>query len=170
MATLAKSGKRVGRPPTAPEPRKPEPHERPEYADRLQVIVDALEIGDLPDDARLYLQAVLRRCDVLRDIGAKRFPNTGEEKITLLLRTVAESTNGPAALTAPILRAVSSCMEPAWVDLGLAWIEAFDAINLWELQEQIRALDFCDEQEIPTHLREAIRRRLRQRFGPGSQS
>jgi hypothetical protein len=34
-----------------------------------------------------------------------------------------------------------------------------------ELLEQIRTLDFCDEGDLDTHLREAIRRGLVRRFG-----
>jgi hypothetical protein len=164
--TLTKSGKRVGRP-KLPELTITEPlqHERQEFVDRLQAIIDALEIGDLPKDVRLFLQKKLRRHDFLRSVDAKRFHAKGEEEVTLLLRTVFESSNGPAALTSPILQAVSSCMEPRWVDQALAWIEFFDSVGLVGLLEQIRALDFCDEGDLETHLREAIRRRLVRRFG-----
>lgn len=158
--------RKVGRPPKPPEPRTAEPHERREYVERLDAIVDALEIGDLPQDVRLFLQKMLRRCDLLRSVDAKRFPAKGDEQVTILLRTVFESQNGAAALTMPILQAVSSCMEPRWVDQGLAWIEAFDSIGLVELLEQISALDFCDESDLETHLRGAIWRRLGRRFGP----
>jgi hypothetical protein len=159
--------KRIGRPPKPPELTIGEPHhERQKFADRLQAIIDAIEIGVLSKDERLFLQKILRRCDLLRSIDAKRFPAKGEEQVTLLLRTVFESSNGAAALTVPILRAVSGSMEPRWVDRGLAWIELFDSVGLVELLEQIRALDFCDEGDLEKHLREAIRRRLVRRFGP----
>jgi hypothetical protein len=159
--------KRIGRPPKPPELTIAEPHhERQEFADRLQAIIDAVEIGDLPKDVRLFLQKKLRRHDLLRSVDAKRFPAKGDERVTILLRTVFESSNGAAALTVSILRAVSNCMEPRWVDQGLAWIEFFDSVGLVELLEQIRALDFCDEGDLENHLREAIRRRLVRRFGP----
>jgi hypothetical protein len=165
-AALACAPKRVGRPRRPAEPRNPEPHERQEFADRLQAIVAALETGDLANDVRLFLQKMLRRHDLLRSVDAKRFHAKGEEEVTLLLRTVFESSNGAAALTVPILRAVSNCMEPRYVDHGLAWIEFFDSVRLVELLDQIRALDFCAEGDLETHLRAAIWRRLVRRFCP----
>jgi hypothetical protein len=165
--TLTKSGKRVGRPPKPPELTIAEaPYERQHFADRLQAIIDALEIGDLSKDVRLFLQKMIRRCDLLRSVDAKRFTAKGDERVTILLRTVFESQNGAAALTMPILQAVSGCMEPRWVDHGLAWIEFFDSVGLVELLDRIRALDFCDEGDLEQHLRDAIRRRLVRRFGP----
>src|ERR1700686_4807523 len=135
--SAVKSVKRIGRPPKPPELTIAEPYERQEFADRLQAIVDALEIGDLPKDVRLFLQKKLRRCDILRSVDARRFPAKGEEQVTVLLRTVFESAgNGAAALTVPVLRAVSNCMEPMWVERGLAWIEFFDSVGLVELLEQ----------------------------------
>jgi hypothetical protein len=153
-----------GRPPNPQEPNGSEPHDRPEFATRVQSIIDALEIGDLARDVRLYLQMLLRRGDLLRATDAKRFPETGSECVTLLLRTIAESSNGTTALTLPILRAVSSCMDPRFTDRGLLWIEFFDTVRLVELLEQIRALDFCSDADAETHLRAAIRRRLERRF------
>jgi hypothetical protein len=154
VVTLAKSGKRVGRPPTPREPDAPEPHEAREYADRLQALVDALEVGELAKDVRLYLQRTLRRCDLLRSIDADRFPTKGDERVTVLLRAVFESTNGAPALTVPILRAVSSCMEPAWVEKGLAFIEAFDFIDLAALWSTLGDLGLVDQFD------RALRRKL----------
>ena len=66
MATLTKSGKRVGRPPSPPGLTvKDAPYERKEYADRLRAIVDAVEVGDLSKDVELYLQMLIRRYDLL---------------------------------------------------------------------------------------------------------
>jgi hypothetical protein len=161
------TAKRRGRPPRPPEPRTPEPHERQEFADRLQAILGALEIGDLAKEVRLYLQKMLRRLDLLRAVDAKRFPTKGDEEVTLLLRTVFESSNGAAALTLPILRAVSSCMHARWTGQGLAWIEAFDAIDLRAILLQARELDiFRDEEDLEHHLSIGIRNRLRKILGP----
>jgi hypothetical protein len=112
---------RIGRP-RAPEefgPRKPWAHESEKYWRKMQVIIEALEIGDISRDARLYLQGMLRRHDLLRDLDPKRISTKGEELVTLLLRTIAESTNGPEALMTAMLLPVLCCMEPAWVDRGL---------------------------------------------------
>lgn len=138
-------GKCVGRPRNPPAPKQPEAYDRPEYVDRLRAIVDAIEIGDLAKDVRLYLQKILQRCDRLRLFDPKRFTAIGDEQVTLLLRTVFESTNGATALTLPILDAVSNCARPAWVNRGLAWIEAFDNIDLVTLHATLSNLGVADQ-------------------------
>jgi hypothetical protein len=163
---LTKAGKRIGRPPLPPAPRRPEPHEREEFADRLDAILNAMEIGDLPQDVRLFLQKRLRRYDLLRAIDQKRFPVTGEEHITVLIRTVAESSNGPDALTVTVLTAVEACMAPRWTNLGLTWVESFDSIPLLSTLQALRDTDVCDEGELSGLLASAIRRRLTQLLGP----
>jgi hypothetical protein len=140
---------RRGRPRSPEEfgPRKPWAHEREEYWRRLQAILDALEIPDLGRDERLYLQGVLRRQDLLRSVDPKRFPDAGDGTVTLLLRTITESTNGEAGLTLPILQAVSSCMNPVWTDRGLEWIEAFDSVDLIGLRAKLADLGLEDQFE-----------------------
>ena len=69
----------------------------------------------------------------------------GEERVIPLLPTIAESTNGPSALTLPILRAVADCMKPAWVEKGLALIEAYDAIDLVALRSTLVDLGLEDQ-------------------------
>jgi len=101
----------------------------------------------------------LCRCDRLRSIDAKRFPAKGEEQITILLRTVFESSNGATALTSPILRAVSICMLPQWVDRGLEWIEAFDRIDLVGLRATLSELGLEDQ------LDRVLRRKLEEILG-----
>lgn len=138
-------GKRVGRPRNPPPPPASEPHEAPEFVDRIQAIIDALEIEDLSADVRLHLQFRLRRYDVLRASDAQQFPEIGAEQITLLLRTVHESSNGAPALTLPILKAVSRCMNPIWVSQGLKWIESFDSIDLVGLHQLLLDLGIEDQ-------------------------
>jgi hypothetical protein len=152
--------KPIGRPPKPEEPKGPEPYERREYRDRLQVIVDALEIGALNKDVALYLQMLLRRHDLLRASNAKRFPTTGEEAVTLLLRTVFETTNGAKALTLPILKAVSTCLHPVWVAKGLALLETFDRVDLVGLHATLIDLGLADQ------LDRALRHKLVQILGP----
>jgi len=152
--------KRVGRPPNPPAPTVPEPYDRPEYAERLQAIVDALEIGDLAKDVKLYCQKILRRCDLLRATDVKRFPAKGEEQVTLLLRVVFESTNGAAALRLPILRAVNTCLHPVFVARGLALLEAFDQIDLVGLHATVTDLGLADQMD------RALRHKLVQILGP----
>lgn len=87
------------------------PRQRQEHAGRLDAILAAIEIGDVTKDVRGYLQKILQRADVLRSFDPKRFPDNGEGRVTLLLRLVFESSNGAAALTLPILEAVSACIR-----------------------------------------------------------
>jgi hypothetical protein len=135
-----------GRPPKPWEPASPDPWTRQEYVDRLRTILDALEIGDLAQDSRLYLQRMLRRYDVLRAFDGQRFTAAGEQEATLLLRLVAESTNGPAALTAPILRAMDGCHKP-WVERTSELFEAFDATDLVKLHDDLVGLGLEDQLE-----------------------
>ncbi|WFU40166.1 hypothetical protein QA640_39155 [Bradyrhizobium sp. CB82] len=93
------------------------------------------------------MQTLLRRYDLLRGIDPKRFTAKGEEQVTLLLRTVFESSNGAAALTVPILRAVSGCMHKTWVEKGLAFIEAYDRIHLVGLHGMLTDLGLEDQLE-----------------------
>jgi len=151
----------VGRP-RSPEqfgPPRPQSHEREEYFKRLASILYAVEIHDVPRDVRLWLQFLLCRCDRLRAIDAERFTAKGEEQVTLLLRTVFESTNGAAALTLPILRAVNVCTLPQWVDRGLEWIEAFDVIDLVQLHATLSELGLEDQ------LDRVLRRKLERILG-----
>jgi hypothetical protein len=111
----------------------------------VQSILDAVEIDDVPRDVRLHLQAVLRRHDCLRALDPKRFPAKGEGDVTLLLRTIVESTNGTAALTLPIIMAVCVNMKSAWTDLGLRWLEAFDQIDLVGLHATLVGLGLEDQ-------------------------
>jgi hypothetical protein len=136
--------------PRAPEafgPPRPEPYDRREYRARLQAILDAIEIPDLDIEVRRYLQRTLRMYDVLRTHDPRRFTIPGEEVVILRLRVVFESTNGAAALTLPILRAVSGCMSDAWVAQGLRLIEAYDEINLVALHAQLLDLGLEDQLE-----------------------
>jgi hypothetical protein len=153
---------RLGRPP-APErygPPRLDAHERPEYVRRLQAILDAVEITDLGRDERLYLQKIIRRYDMLHCFDKSRFPNQGSEQVTHLLRLVFESSNGVTALKLPILRAVSDCMYPVWIEKGLAFVEALDHVDLVALHDTLRELVLEDQ------LARALRRKLEAILGP----
>jgi hypothetical protein len=154
--------RRVGRPRT-PEPHgppKPEAHDRREYRDRLQAILDAVEVADLDTDARRYLQRQLRIHDMLQSQDPRRFSTRGEETVILILRVIAESSNGTAALTPPILRAVNINMHAPWVAQGLRLIEAYDAIDLVALHAQLCDLGLDDQ------LERALRTKLTAILGP----
>jgi hypothetical protein len=66
------------------------------------------------------------------------FNEHGAGHLTLVLRTITESSGNERALKAPIIWAVSDLIaaQPAWADLGLRWIEAFDQVDLLALMRQ----------------------------------
>jgi len=65
----------------------------------------------------------------------------GEGHLIIVLRTIIESTGNECALIAPVIWAVSDLIlaHPKWPDHGLAWIEAFDNIDLLDLARKARA-------------------------------
>ena len=152
---------RVGRPRSPEEfgPPKPEPHQREEYVARLQSILDALEIPDLGREELAYLQRLLCRTDRLRKFDPKRFPRRGEDQVIMLLRSIAETANGPKALTLPLIKGVSSCLHDAWTNRGLEWLEAMDQVPLLEIHATLQGLGLAE------HLDEAVRWRLTQILG-----
>jgi hypothetical protein len=119
-----------------------------------------MEITDLDHDVRMYLQRRFRIFDVLRSNDPRRFTSSGEGEVTVLLRVVSESTNGAAALTLPILRAVSACMHEVWIAQGLRLIVAFDEVGLVALHAQLRDLGLEDQ------LERALRTKLTLILGP----
>ncbi|UPJ44140.1 hypothetical protein IVB40_08880 [Bradyrhizobium sp. 40] len=68
------------------------------------------------------------------------FDEHGPGHLTLVLRTITESTGNERALKAPIIWAVSDLIatQPAWADRGLGWIEAFDDVDLNALMVRAR--------------------------------
>lgn len=153
---------RVGRPRAAVEfgPPRAEPHEREAYATRLQSILDALDIAELGRDERMYLQRILHRADRLRQFDPKRFNARGDERVILLLRSIAETTNGTAALTLPVIRAVDLCLHEAWTIRGLELLEAMDRVPLLEIRAALKGFGLQD------HLDKAIEQKLTDILGP----
>ncbi|QOZ11877.1 hypothetical protein [Bradyrhizobium sp. CCBAU 51765] len=68
------------------------------------------------------------------------FDEYGAGHLTLVLRTITESSGNERALKAPIIWAVSDLIaaQPAWAELGLRWIEAFDEVDLLGLMRQVQ--------------------------------
>jgi len=152
---------RVGRPRTPEQfgPPRPEPYQREPYARHLKVVLDALEIGYLGPDERMYLQRIMWRTDRLRDCYPDRFPARGEDSIVLTLRSITESTNGCEALVLPIIKAISSCTHEAWVNSG-SWFEALDELPLLETLKVLRILGIEDQ------LERVVRQKLYEMLGP----
>lgn len=153
---------RVGRS-RAPEvfgPPKPERHQREDYVKRLQAILDTLEIGDVCRDGRMHLQRILWRGDLLHSFDPRRFTATrGDDRVVLIVRSIAETTNGPSALTPPIMRAVDDCLADGWMNRGLEFLEAMDRVPLLEIQSTLAGFG------LEAHLHTAIGWKLREILG-----
>lgn len=65
----------------------------------------------------------------------------GEGHVIITLRTIVESSGNDRALTASGIQGVSDLVlaHPSWPDRGLAWIEAFDHIDLVDLAAKAKA-------------------------------
>lgn len=61
--------------------------------------------------------------------------------LIITLRTIVESSGNEYALTAPAIWRVSDLVlaHPSWSEHGLAWIEAFDNIDLLDLAKKAKA-------------------------------
>lgn len=59
----------------------------------------------------------------------------------MTLRVIMESENNRMELVAPTILSVSDIIlaHPTWPDAGLAFLEAFDAIDLAELRSRAKA-------------------------------
>lgn len=92
----------------------------------------------------------------------KMLERYGEGHTIMVLRTVAESEGNSDMLKAPVLTAVSKLIlaHPSWPDQGLAWIEAFDEINLREMAAKAKA----NRAAVPKH--SAIATMLYERLQP----
>ena len=64
-----------------------------------------------------------------------------EGHVIITLRTIVESSGNERALTAAGIQGVSDLVlaHPSWPDHGLAWIEAFDNIDLIDLATKAKA-------------------------------
>jgi hypothetical protein len=86
----------------------------------------------------------------------------GEGHLIITLRTIVESSGTERALTASGIQGVSDLVlaHPSWPDHGLAWIEAFDNIDLIELAKMAKA----NRKAVPK--REAMAAMLYERLAP----
>jgi hypothetical protein len=118
-------------------------------AKRLLAAVDA------PAVARETLAA-------LQEIAEKH----GEEHLMLVLRTILESEGNRDALFEPIIGAVSSVIifHPDQVAKGLAWIEAFDQIQLRRIFDMMRELEYFKKSEARLVLSTILQNKLRRIF------
>jgi hypothetical protein len=126
----------------------------------VQAILDSMEIEAIDPQARRALERIFYL--------KMKFGKDAEGHIVLLVRTIAESANGPAALVPPIVDAVSLCMEPRWTSTGLRWLEAWDELPLLQILEQMRGLDLFAESSLCHYLGIALRNKLAKIFEPAA--
>jgi hypothetical protein len=99
----------------------------------------ALEVPPVKTEVRQILQRRLYRKD-------KYFGGGGRGEVILICRCICESIGNEGALNEPIIvSAVASCLEPKFIDRGVALIEAFDKIPLVEILRTMRGLDLFSE-------------------------
>jgi hypothetical protein len=103
----------------------------------LARILDALEIEIVPTYARRGPRQTCAGQTLPRLLA-----EFGEAHLTLLLRTIVESEGNELALIGPVIHAVNNVMlaRPGWPEKGLAWIEAFDGLDLAMLQKRARPI------------------------------
>lgn len=86
----------------------------------------------------------------------------GRGHLIMTLRTIVESNGNDQALTEPVIHGVSDLIlhHRSWSERGLAWIEAFDNIDLIALAEIASA----NRKAVPK--REAMAAMLYERLAP----
>ena len=135
------------------------PWESREIETKIQDILNSLELPPVTLDVRQIFQRLLYRKD--------KFGGGGDGQIILTCRCISESTGNESAMNDPIIvSAVASCLEPRFIDRGLALIEAFDAIPLVAILRTMRSLDLFSEQSIGHYFSIAIRNKLFNILGP----
>jgi hypothetical protein len=87
-----------------------------------------------------------------------------EEHIILTCRAISESKGNECAMVEPIVTAVSLCLRPQWVALGVGWVEAFDQIPLAAMLQTL--VDLFGEKAAAQHFPGVLKRKLWQAFGP----
>jgi len=121
-----------------------------------RICVD-LGITVVPNNSS-YGPMLTKAPNVLRRVLAKH----GGGHLILVLRTIIESVGNEEMLIEPVIYAVSDILaaHPAWGERGLAWLEAFDDINLKEVATAAKA----NRKASPA--RAAIATMLYQRLAP----
>jgi hypothetical protein len=142
----------LGRPRKPPPPHDPMPWDKAVIAKQVQEILVAVEAPPVDAEVRRTLQRVLYRSD--------QFGGDGRGEVTLLIRTITESTGNEDALVEPIVSAVRMCMRPEWTGLGLKWIESFDKIPLSAILQTMRSLDLFSEHSIGHYFSIVIRNKV----------
>jgi hypothetical protein len=105
-------------------------------------------------EVRQILQRLLYRKD-------KYFGGDGRGEIILLLRCLLESSGNKDAIGKPlIVSAVAGCLEPKFIDRGVALIEAFDQIPMTTILNTMWGLDLFRESSLGLYYGIVLRNKL----------
>ena len=96
---------------------------------------------------------------------ARLFNEDGRGQIVLACRCILESEGNQDAFRQPFVSAVLSSVGK-FADRGLELVEAFDQINLVGILEQMRALEFFYQSDVPSALASIVRNKLRRILSP----
>ena len=134
--------------------------EADDVAKQVQDILDALEAPPINEATRRRLQRILYLREYFgRDRG----------HVVLVLRCILESTGNEGALIEPVVSAVSGALKPAWENLGLDLVAAFDQIPLLAIMQSMRELDLFAEDSLGRYLGMIIYNKLLKILGPPEQ-
>jgi hypothetical protein len=129
--------------------------------DALARLCKALEIEILPTCVNRSRPGQTHAGNVMLRI----MRNHGAGHLTVVLRAIIESEGNATKLRAETIWAISDCIlaRPDWERQGLAFLEAFDAIDLKDLRKRAKAI-------LPRHgarvvLGVLLWERLREAFG-----
>jgi len=117
-----------------------------------EILIELDEVPLVDAQVRFTFQKILYR--------AGKFGTDGRGDVTLLIRTITESSGNENALVEPIITAVALVMRPEWTNLGLRWIKAFDQIPLMATLQTMRSLNLFSERSMALYLSMVIRNKL----------
>jgi hypothetical protein len=103
------------------------------------------------------------RCTFARQAIRKLMAKHGEGHAAFVLKTIVDTGRNATELFGDTISAVSDVMlaRPEWPERGLAWMDAFDGIDLGDLREKAKAWHVAPVRETMAALIAAeVERRL----------
>jgi hypothetical protein len=133
--------------------------ETPALAAEVQNILDAIDAPPIDDHGLFTFQKILYR--------RKWFDYDARGQIILTCRCILESEGNESAFAEPFVSAVHSvCSKKEFADRGLDLVEAFDQIQLVEILETMRRLEFFHLSDVPSALCQIVRNKVRRILFP----
>jgi hypothetical protein len=120
-------------------------------------ILDAIEAPPVDAEVINKFQKIL--------YWGRLFNKDGRGQIVLTCRCILESEGNQDAFRQPFVSAVLSSVGN-FADRGLELVEAFDQIDLVGILEQMRALEFFYQSDVPSALASIVRNKLRRILSP----